>query len=95
MSTASDVHFNFRSSFPHIRASSASSSSSSLDAGHLSLTLLSVVQNFIDSYLFYYLIGSSEKKKYSNEGLSTELDAVSSFSEIVPDTVVFDDFERY
>ncbi|KAH9777367.1 transaldolase [Citrus sinensis] len=62
MSTASDVHFNFRSSFPHIRASSSSSSSSSssLDAG-----------------------------------LSTELDAVSSFSEIVPDTVVFDDFERF
>lgn len=28
-------------------------------------------------------------------GLSTELDAVSSFSEIVPDTVVFDDFERF
>ncbi|XP_051136902.1 uncharacterized protein LOC127255434 [Andrographis paniculata] len=28
-------------------------------------------------------------------GLSTELDAVSSYSEIVPDTVVFDDFERF
>lgn len=28
-------------------------------------------------------------------GLSTELDAVSSFSEIVPDTVIFDDFERF
>ncbi|CAL9780945.1 unnamed protein product [Musa acuminata subsp. burmannicoides] len=27
--------------------------------------------------------------------LSTELDAVSRFSEIVPDTVVFDDFERF
>ncbi|XP_008787008.2 transaldolase [Phoenix dactylifera] len=27
--------------------------------------------------------------------LTTELDAVSSFSEIVPDTVVFDDFERF
>jgi transaldolase len=24
----------------------------------------------------------------------TELDAVASFSEIVPDTVVFDDFEK-
>jgi transaldolase len=24
----------------------------------------------------------------------TELDAVAAFSEIVPDTVVFDDFER-
>ncbi|XP_057773557.1 uncharacterized protein LOC130992823 isoform X2 [Salvia miltiorrhiza] len=28
-------------------------------------------------------------------GLSTELDAVSSYSAIVPDTVVFDDFERF
>ncbi|WOL10100.1 hypothetical protein Cni_G18854 [Canna indica] len=28
-------------------------------------------------------------------GLTTELDAVSRFSEIVPDTVVFDDFERF
>ncbi|XP_022736795.1 uncharacterized protein LOC111289761 isoform X1 [Durio zibethinus] len=28
-------------------------------------------------------------------GLSTELDAVSTFSEIVPDTVIFDDFEKF
>nr|XP_023908665.1 uncharacterized protein LOC112020340 isoform X2 [Quercus suber]POF15470.1 transaldolase [Quercus suber] len=28
-------------------------------------------------------------------GSNTELDAVSSFSEIVPDTVIFDDFERF
>ncbi|XP_050376658.1 uncharacterized protein LOC126794057 [Argentina anserina] len=28
-------------------------------------------------------------------GSATELDAVSSFSEIVPDTVIFDDFERF
>ncbi|KAK9716424.1 hypothetical protein RND81_06G232100 [Saponaria officinalis] len=28
-------------------------------------------------------------------GVSSELDAVSSFSEIVPDTVIFDDFERF
>ncbi|MQL77883.1 hypothetical protein Taro_010288, partial [Colocasia esculenta] len=27
--------------------------------------------------------------------ISTELDAVSAFSEIVPDTVIFDDFERF
>lgn len=27
-------------------------------------------------------------------GLTTELDAVSSHSEVVPDTVIFDDFER-
>ncbi|KAK1376392.1 hypothetical protein POM88_032585 [Heracleum sosnowskyi] len=28
-------------------------------------------------------------------GLTTELDAVSSHSEVVPDTVIFDDFERF
>lgn len=28
-------------------------------------------------------------------GLTTELDAVTTYSEIVPDTVVFDDFEKY
>ncbi|KAK6935218.1 Transaldolase/Fructose-6-phosphate aldolase [Dillenia turbinata] len=28
-------------------------------------------------------------------GSSTELDAISSYSEIVPDTVIFDDFERF
>lgn len=28
-------------------------------------------------------------------GLSTELDVVTGYSEIVPDTVVFDDFERW
>lgn len=28
------------------------------------------------------------------KGLSTELDVVTGYSEIVPDTVVFDDFER-
>lgn len=37
--------------------------------------------------IFVKLIGFS--------GPTTELDAVSSFSEIVPDTVIFDDFERY
>lgn len=36
--------------------------------------------------LFYY---------YFFVELRTELDAVSSFSEIVPDTVIFDDFDRY
>lgn len=28
-------------------------------------------------------------------GSGTELEAVSAFSEIVPDTVIFDDFEKY
>ncbi|PIA50140.1 hypothetical protein AQUCO_01300698v1 [Aquilegia coerulea] len=30
-----------------------------------------------------------------NTGLNSELDAISGFSEIVPDTVIFDDFERF
>ncbi|KAM7259950.1 hypothetical protein ACFE04_015691 [Oxalis oulophora] len=30
-----------------------------------------------------------------DSGVTTELDAVSNFSEIVPDTVIFDDFERF
>lgn len=33
--------------------------------------------------------------KYCFSGENNELNAVSAFSEIVPDTVVFDDFERY
>lgn len=32
--------------------------------------------------------------KFFFPGENNELDAVSAFSEIVPDTVVFDDFER-
>lgn len=30
-----------------------------------------------------------------NAAESTELDAISKYSEVVPDTVIFDDFERY
>lgn len=38
---------------------------------------------------------SSNLSSSLDSGLSTELDAVSSFSEIVPDTVIFDDFEKF
>ncbi|KAI6702252.1 hypothetical protein NL676_011388 [Syzygium grande] len=38
---------------------------------------------------------NSSSSSSSSLGLSTELDAVSSFSEIVPDTVIFDDFDKF
>ncbi|PKI37571.1 hypothetical protein CRG98_042042, partial [Punica granatum] len=38
---------------------------------------------------------SNSSSSSLDTGLSTELDAVSSFSEIVPDTVIFDDFEKF
>ncbi|XXG67397.1 hypothetical protein AAC387_Pa06g0755 [Persea americana] len=45
---------------------------------------------------FFPKIQSSTGNTSSLEtGVSTELDAVSEFSEIVPDTVVFDDFDRF
>ncbi|KAL8166535.1 hypothetical protein V2J09_008034 [Rumex salicifolius] len=40
-------------------------------------------------------IRASANHSSSQLGLGTELDAVSSFSEIVPDTVIFDDFEKF
>lgn len=45
---------------------------------------------------FPQIRASTSDLSYSlDAGQSTELDAVSSFSEIVPDTVIFDDFERF
>ncbi|GAB2274121.1 hypothetical protein Dimus_008892 [Dionaea muscipula] len=41
------------------------------------------------------LCASTNFSSSLDSGLSTELDAVSNFSEIVPDTVIFDDFERF
>ncbi|VFQ88741.1 unnamed protein product [Cuscuta campestris] len=38
---------------------------------------------------------STESSASLDTGLTTELDAVASYSEIVPDTVVFDDFEKF
>ncbi|KAJ4828868.1 hypothetical protein Tsubulata_031201 [Turnera subulata] len=38
---------------------------------------------------------SSGSSSSVDTGAATELDAVSSFSEIVPDTVIFDDFEKF
>ncbi|KAL5815223.1 hypothetical protein ACOSQ3_026018 [Xanthoceras sorbifolium] len=71
--------------------SSALSSTSSSSLQGRNLRLLSTVHfNFRRSFP---LIRSSSSS--IDAGLSTELDSVSSFSQIVPDTVIFDDFERF
>ncbi|KAL5748522.1 hypothetical protein ACOSP7_025564 [Xanthoceras sorbifolium] len=71
--------------------SSALSSTSSSSLHGRNLRLLSTVHfNFRRSFP---LIRSSSSS--IDAGLSTELDSVSSFSQIVPDTVIFDDFERF
>ncbi|KAK4260437.1 hypothetical protein QN277_003552 [Acacia crassicarpa] len=45
--------------------------------------------------LFPQIRASAGSSSSVDTGLITELDAVSGFSEIVPDTVIFDDFERF
>ncbi|XP_028795875.1 uncharacterized protein LOC114751361 isoform X1 [Neltuma alba] len=45
--------------------------------------------------LFTQTRASAGSSSSVDAGLITELDAVSGFSEIVPDTVIFDDFERF
>ncbi|TXG51101.1 hypothetical protein EZV62_023625 [Acer yangbiense] len=71
--------------------SSALSSSSSFSLQGRNLTLLSTLH--FNSRRSFPLIRSSSSS--IDAGLITELDSVSSFSEIVPDTVIFDDFERF
>ncbi|KAK4389449.1 Transaldolase [Sesamum angolense] len=74
-------------SFPSIRA--ATDFSSSLDTGEFCYFVLILANLW---YICYseFLIGCN-----GDRFESTELDAVTSYSEIVPDTVVFDDFERF
>ncbi|KAI9174863.1 hypothetical protein LWI28_023849 [Acer negundo] len=72
--------------------SSALSSSSSFSLLGRNLTLLSTL-HFNSRRSSFPLIRSSSSS--IDAGLITELDSVSSFSEIVPDTVIFDDFERF
>ncbi|XP_057773580.1 uncharacterized protein LOC130992833 isoform X1 [Salvia miltiorrhiza] len=45
--------------------------------------------------IFSSIRASSSSSSSLDAGLSTELDVVTGYSEIVPDTVVFDDFERF
>ncbi|XVF10792.1 hypothetical protein REPUB_Repub07fG0213700 [Reevesia pubescens] len=44
---------------------------------------------------FPVIRASSGSSSSLDNGLSTELDVVSTFSEIVPDSVIFDDFEKF
>ncbi|XWS61948.1 hypothetical protein CRYUN_Cryun07bG0168300 [Craigia yunnanensis] len=71
------------SSLPKSRLRFANGSSSSL-------TLL-----FKFNRSFPVICASSGFSSSLDTGLSTELDAVSTFSEIVPDTVIFDDFQKF
>lgn len=73
--------------------SSALSSKSSIQGPNLKLAGGSVASNAV----FFKFQRSFPQIRASSldTGASTELDAVSSFSEIVPDTVIFDDFEKF
>ncbi|KAH7862561.1 hypothetical protein Vadar_006474 [Vaccinium darrowii] len=51
--------------------------------------------NFNSHRSFPQIRASTGFSSSLDTGSSTELDSVSSYSEIVPDTVIFDDFERF
>ena len=59
---------------------------------HFYYSLNSFISRFY--FLFFPSHFAISNFRYSPAASTTELDAVSSFSEIVPDTVVFDDFEK-
>ncbi|XP_030524802.1 transaldolase [Rhodamnia argentea] len=77
--------------------SSTLSSSSSLHDGKLRLLARSAASKLAFCYnpSLPRIRATSNSSSSLDAGLSTELDAVSSFSEIVPDTVIFDDFEKF
>ncbi|OAY59982.1 transaldolase [Manihot esculenta] len=78
--------------------SSALSSKSSLQGERLRLLGRSGASNAVFFKLqppFPQIRASSSFYSSLDTGARTELDAVSSFSEIVPDTVIFDDFEKF
>ncbi|XP_071919453.1 uncharacterized protein [Coffea arabica] len=72
-------------------------SSSSLQDNKLKFAVQSVKPPLIfkPSRSFSLIRASTGFSSSLDTGLSTELDAVTSYSEIVPDTVIFDDFERF
>ncbi|KAJ0049472.1 hypothetical protein Pint_15924 [Pistacia integerrima] len=74
-------------------SSALSSSSSSLQRRNVRLFSTASSNVYFNLRTSFPLIRASSSSL--DAGLSTELDAVSSFSEIVPDTVIFDDFERF
>ncbi|KAL0312825.1 UNVERIFIED_CONTAM: Transaldolase [Sesamum radiatum] len=77
--------------------SSTLSSSSSLQEKKLRIPVQSAKPGLILKPLrsFPSIRAATGFSSSLDTGLSTELDAVTSYSEIVPDTVVFDDFERF
>ncbi|KAJ7952473.1 Transaldolase [Quillaja saponaria] len=76
--------------------SSALSSSSCLQ-GRLRLSAGSTTSSLLFNVqrTFPRIRASTGFSSSIDTGSTTELDAVSSFSEIVPDTVIFDDFEKF
>ncbi|XP_031285895.1 uncharacterized protein LOC116144589 [Pistacia vera] len=74
-------------------SSALSSSSSSLQGRNVRLFSAASSNVYFNLRTSFPLIRASSSSL--DAGLSTELDAVSSFSEIIPDTVIFDDFERF
>ncbi|GFQ05039.1 transaldolase [Phtheirospermum japonicum] len=77
--------------------SSTLSSSSSLQGNKFRIAVRFVKSNLVlnTRRVFPSIRAATNFSSSLDTGLSTELDAVTSFSEIVPDTVVFDDFERF
>ncbi|KAL0329595.1 UNVERIFIED_CONTAM: Transaldolase [Sesamum radiatum] len=77
--------------------SSTLSSSSTLQEKKLRIPIQSAKPGLILKPLrsFPSIRAATDFSSSLDTGLSTELDAVTSYSEIVPDTVVFDDFERF
>ncbi|XP_044486109.1 transaldolase [Mangifera indica] len=75
-------------------SSALSSSSSSLQGGNARLFSTASSTVYFNLRTSFPLIRASSSSSL-DAGSSTELDDVSSFSEIVPDTVIFDDFERF
>ncbi|KAL8498410.1 hypothetical protein ACS0TY_021653 [Phlomoides rotata] len=71
--------------------------SSALQVKRLRISVLSINPSavFKPKRDFPSIRAATEFSLSLDTGLITELDSVSSYSEIVPDTVVFDDFERF
>lgn len=70
---------------------------SPLQEGRLGFSARSAASSLVFKFRrsFPQIRASTDFSSSLDTGVSTELDAVSSLSEIVPDTVIFDDFERF
>ncbi|KAM6557140.1 hypothetical protein CsatB_004159 [Cannabis sativa] len=78
---------------------SSALSSSSIQGRRLSFSDGSRPSNFVICYKlpkqFPVIRASSGSSSSIDTGSGSELEAISTFSEIVPDTVIFDDFEKF